>query len=202
MKNRIVIAIFCLLPVLLLSNYATTAAPTTDDLDVEVYIYEYGNPPPEIAALRDGRASTYTDLAVHGTMWQPQFRGHFSWAVKGWGTETRAVSGYENSYQWVHLSVPYATYIIGVAQKINYVEFCAKADHPNRTSPVRLDLWSHDTRLVSVPLSWPNSTAIHCVGVHFSPTIWKEDLGLSVLNKYDNLTDMVTLYKGWVYLDQ
>ena len=112
-------------------------------------------------------------------MWQPQFWSHVNKGVYGWGSvmsNKNAAGGYE----WAHISVPFPTYINSVAQYIMFVQFCAEADHPTRTKPTKLDLWA-DTKFFSSPIVWPNSTARQCIGVSFSPAIWKESLGLSVL---------------------
>ena len=195
MKYRWLFLIALLLPLIFLNNTATVAAPIPDEVNFQTYVYEEGNPPDELVHFLNLEGATNSDYTIHGTMWQPQFWSHVNRGVYGNGTvmsHKDAAGGYE----WAHISVPFPTYINGVAENIAFVQFCAEADHPSRTKPTKLQIWA-DTLIYNGTISWPNSTARQCVGVTFAP-IWKESLGLSVLIKYYNGTDKVTLDKAWV----
>ena len=124
-----------------LNNDTTAAAPISDPITFQTYIYEEGNPP---EFLDSEGAVPRSDWTIHGTMWQPQFWSHVNKGAYGWGSvmsNKNAAGGYE----WVHISVPYPTYINDVPQYIKYIEFCAQADYPTRTKPTKIDLCERDT---------------------------------------------------------
>jgi len=139
-----------------------------------------------------------TDIAVQGTLWRPERPRQFSlFQVKGWGIETKKkVAGDE----WVHITVPLITRLENRLQKIGKVEFCAKSTNGTATKPVRIDLWANKAQFKSQVIAWPADNNYHCIAISFSPAIWKESLGISVLFHYANSADRITLYKAWVLL--
>ncbi len=199
MKIRALLVLFLLLTFVFLSDHASLAAPEADDeASAITYTYEADNPPAELLAIRDTRTLTgYTDIYMQGTMWQPQFKGHFTWAVKTSGVETQAAAGFGGTYQWVHIAIPYPWAIDSTMMKIDEVTFCMKADHPTRTIPTKVELWSQVTKIFSGPMNWTNNSGIQCHTVDFSPAVQAGYLGVSVLVKYYNSTDMVTLHGVW-----
>ena len=113
-------------------------------------------------------------------MWRPEWPRHFSlFKVMGWGTVTRKrkTAGDE----WVHIAGPLVTRLESRLQKIGEVVFCAKSSNGKATRPSRVDLWANRKRFVSQAIAWPADNKYHCVSVTFSPPVWKESLGVSVL---------------------
>ena len=132
----------------------------------------------------------------HGTAWEVQAPTAFSIFQKlGWGTLVRAKAAGD---QWIHIPIPYTTYIADSPMNIYYVEFCAGSNHGAVTKPTRMDLWAEDGRFLSINLVWPADNADHCLGHFFSPTIWKQDLGMSILLHFANTSDTITMKKAWV----
>ncbi len=201
MKTRILIILFLCLPLLFLGNPPSTSASFAGEEGFQSFLYEYGNPPPEVIALRAARATTETDMDMQGTAWQPQFRGHFKWAVKPWGVETKAGDGYGDTYQWVHISIPVPYYVQGEQQYLSYVEFCAKSDNPTETKPTKIEVWSYQTRVYMGTITWPDSTATLCQSVILTPPYLASYLGVSVLVKYANTTDQLDLYGAWAMFE-
>ncbi len=201
MKNKLLLVLLLVVPFLFLNSNPSMAAPTGDDPGAVTYTYEAGNPPPEVIALRDARAGSPTDSSMQGTGWQPQFKGHFNWAVKSTGVETQAAAAYGNTYQWVHMPIPYPVHILNALLKVSLVEFCATADHPTRTMPTKIEIWGYSAgahvKLYSGSISWINSTNIVCHTVTFGVPAAYESLGVSVLIKYANTTDMIQLNHAW-----
>jgi len=144
----------------------------------------------------DGRPAPLnsSDVAVHGTGWVPQSRAGFSvWRPYGWGTATKSKAV---ANRWVHIPLVYPTYLVDIGQKLYYVEFCAQSTNGARTKPIQMDVWGGTTRIYTGAVVWPADNDSHCVGQSFST--WYEDVGLSVLLKFGNTADTITLYKAWV----
>lgn len=142
--------------------------------------------------------AVYTDLAVQGTMWQPQTRGAFKQFMPvGWGTATQLKPN-KPLDQWVHIGLPLITRQDSALRYIRYVEFCAWASNGAVTKPTAMDLWANGSAIGHYPFSWPADNGYHCYGRTFTPAIWKEALGISVLLHFANTTDTITLAKAWV----
>jgi hypothetical protein len=167
-------------------------------VEVKTFVFAHGEEPsPKTASLA---AIPWTDISVHGTMWTPELRSKFSlFRPYGWGTATKVKAAGD---QWVHIPIPYVTYLEDVAQKIRYVEFCAQSSAGSRTKPTALHLWAGSKRFYAGAISWPADNAYHCAGVSFSPGVWKEDLGVSVSLHYANAVDSITLYKAWAEFER
>lgn len=143
------------------------------------------------------------DFTNHGTAWVPEKRNNFShFKPFGWGTKTSVKLKFSPSNQWVHIPVPMPSRIANDFVNVQYVEFCARSSNGAYTKPIRWDLWNdHTGRFYSSGISWPANNDRNCIGHTFSPTVWVSDLGISVLIKYANNKDAVTLYKAWVRVE-
>jgi hypothetical protein len=151
--------------------------------------------PPFAAPENPGK----TDVAIQGTMWQPQTRKGFSlWQPLGWGTATRRKAN-KPADQWVHIGVPLITFLNGTALKVQYVEFCATSTNGAVAKPTRMDVWDNTAGIGSSNITWPADNAYHCAGRYFTPAAWRSTLGISVLLHFDNTTDTITLHKAWVH---
>ncbi len=138
----------------------------------------------------------WSHMAVQGTAWVAEKPNKFRrWRTYAWGVETRAE---KKSHQWVHIAVPTPTYIDTTRMHVYFVQFCAKAHNPTQSAPTMVHIWANNKRLVEQPITWPNKTEQHCVDVTLSPTEWMESVGISVLVKYANRKDKVTLQKAWI----
>ncbi len=201
MKYRILLIVFLLIPFVFMSSNTSLAAPVAEEVTVTSFTYPIDSPPMELVALRSARATNSVEMEEHGTMWQPQFRGHFKWAVKGWGTDTQAGDSYGNTYQWVHIGITYPYKIGGTTYKVSEVVFCANSNNPSQSKPTKVDLWGYyhpnNVRFHTENITWPNDTSIVCHSMVFSPAQQYADLGVSVLIKYANTTDVVTLDMAW-----
>lgn len=199
MKRRNSWLTLLIIPLVVGSVAFAGTGPTSPDPRGEVQSVTYGleeNAPPK--SPEPSGEAVRTDLAMHGTLWTAELRGQFQiFQPKGWGTTTRVKAA---SLQWVHIPLPYATFINGVAQRIQYVEFCAQSSNGAISKPVRMDLWANNQRFLSKNIGWLANNAIQCRNHAFATPVWKEDLGLSVLLNFANATDQITLYKAWVRL--
>lgn len=140
----------------------------------------------------------FVDIATQGTGWVVQRTGKFKVNKPyGWGVRTKAKAA---TQEWVHIPLNYTTFLDGTAMKLSKVEFCAQSTNPTQTKPVRMDVWANNKRISSVNISWPNSTGIVCKWIDYPSPKWYEAIGISVLVKYANSTDRVTLYKAWLRL--
>ncbi|MBI4672122.1 MAG: hypothetical protein HY741_10710 [Chloroflexi bacterium] len=139
-----------------------------------------------------------THIVMQGTMWQPEVRKGFgTWRPFAWGVQAkRKATGYQD--QWVHIGVPLMTYHEGIARKIKSVEFCAKSSNGAVTKPIWMDLYDNDVSIGQYAISWPADNAYHCFSKTFSPATWRSSLGVSVMLRFPNATDTITLYKAWV----
>ena len=137
------------------------------------------------------------DFTIHGTAWTVELRGQFSTVVpRGWGTLTRVKSA--GSY-WVHIPVPYPSVIAGSSMYVKYVEFCAKSSDYTKAYPVHWDMYDGSgSNFYSSNITWASDNAYHCIGATFTPGVWRQDLGISVLMTYQDTTTIFTLYKAWV----
>jgi hypothetical protein len=136
------------------------------------------------------------DFTNHGTAWVPQVGTSFSlFSPKGLGMLTKVkVAG----QQWVHIPMPYPSVIAGSGMYIAHVEFCAISTNGTSTRPIRWELWSNSGRFYVANITWPADNAEHCISHAFAAPVWQEDLGISVLLKFANTTDQITLRKAWV----
>jgi hypothetical protein len=209
MKARLLFSLVLIAAALVLSSGNITAFAQEDTGDVismapegvvvTTYVFPYGEKPFDRSKI-GVTAVPWTDIAVHGTMWNAENRGQFS-ALKtfGWGTYTKAKAV---GTQWVHIAIPYVTYLEDIAQKVRYVEFCAQSSAGATTKPSRLDIWGGATRFYTGAIVWPANNNRNCVGTFFTPGVWKEDLGISVQLNYANTADTITLYKAWASFEQ
>ena len=137
------------------------------------------------------------DFTNHGTAWVPEFRAQFTAFIpRGWGTQTKAKA--VGSY-WVHMPMPYPSVLAASVMYIKYVEFCGKSNNYTKVYPVHWDLYEGSgTNFYSSNITWPSDNAYHCYGVSFTPGVWQQDLGISLLMTYQDTTTYFTLYKAWV----
>ena len=139
-----------------------------------------------------------THVAVQGTDWVAERPGRFrTWKPYAWGVETRAK---EATQQWVHIPIPTLTYVDGTPLKVMHLEFCARTSAPNKSKPVAIHIWANQSRVYTESISWPSTRSEHCHKVDFSPPVWMESVGVSVLVKYANRRNKVTLTKAWISL--
>jgi hypothetical protein len=136
------------------------------------------------------------DFTNHGTAWVPQVGASFSlFSPRGLGMLTQAkVAG----QQWVHIPIPFPSVMSGSGMNITHVEFCAISTNGTSTKPVKWELWSNGGRFYVASISWPADNAEHCIYHDFAAPVWQEDLGISVLLKFANTTNQITLRKAWV----
>jgi len=197
MKSKLPLIILLLIPLLIGSAPVTIiSSPVPDDpVEATTYVYEYDpdNPVPlEVVSPN----AVLTDVAVHGTLWRAEKPNKFSkFKNFGWGIWTKVkIPG----NQWVHITVPLITQDESLTSKISRVEFCAKSSNGAKTKPTAIHLWSQGVKFSAHTISWPAVNTIHCAGIKFLTATWREDLGISVLIYYKNITHEVTLYKAWV----
>lgn len=139
-----------------------------------------------------------THIAVQGTDWVAERPQKFRrWKAYAWGVETRAK---EATQEWVHIPIPTPTYIDGTPLKVMHLEFCAKASAPRKSAPVAVHIWANQSRIYTETIAWPLTRAEHCHKIDFSPPRWMESVGVSVLVKYANRRNTVTLTKAWISL--
>jgi hypothetical protein len=137
------------------------------------------------------------DFTNHGTAWMPELPGKLDTNKPvGWG---RAISPTLAGSYWVHIPIPFATVLAGSAMKMQYIEFCAQSSNGvGGTKPVTMDLWENAGKFLTVPVVWAANNSKQCFGYTFNPTVWHQDLGISVLLTFVNPADTITLYKAWV----
>lgn len=190
MNYRAIASLFLLLPLLFGSSSAQEAAP------------EYSHPPvssPSTGTITYGELpppppTPYTDVTVHGTMWQPEKRSQFSvWSPKGWATQARIkVAGYE----WVHISVPIMSVMESRSQYVDNLEFCARSTNGAVSHPQHVDAYAGDTVFFSYNITWPADNSYRCFSMNIGHN-WKADLGISVQLHFGNTTSSIYLYKAW-----
>jgi hypothetical protein len=200
MNKKIIIAFLLVLPLLLGSIYISRGETEVQaqEPNVTTITYEFDENAPQLP--RSPGALPWTDIAVHGTNWVAETRYQLSmFKPWGWGTAAKAKAAGD---QWVHISVPYITYLEDKAQMIRYVEFCAKSTNGAASKPTDFHLWAHNTRFYTGTITWPANNNINCHGVTFNPGVWKQDLGISVRLHFANNSDAITLYKAWVQTEE
>lgn len=165
------------------------ANPDLQEPEVTSGVYDGGETTPY------ERAAVFTDFAIHGTAWVKEGNTTSKFKYMGWGTEVKAKAA---GNIWVHIPIPFNTYINGVPQKVQHIEFCAKSSHGAVTKPTDFHVRTSQARVKMVYLNWPVDNYYHCGWVNFNPPVWYEDIGLSVLLHFDNTTDQITLYKAWL----
>ncbi len=136
------------------------------------------------------------DFTNHGTGWVNETPTQVELTYKAWGAVARAKT--TPGEYWVHIPMPFPTYLASSFMNIKYVEFCAKSTNGAVSKPVHMDLWANDGKFLNGLITWPADNAKHCSGHTFFNPIWKQDLGISVKIYFANTTDKVTLYKAWV----
>jgi hypothetical protein len=162
--------------------------------EYETGVYTPGVDDPAVPSAIAG----FTDLVAHGSAWRPQTPWNLAYFKPyGWGTE---IKGKGAGDQWIHMPIPYASYIDATALKVSHIEFCAKSTNGALTKPTRLDLWSNWDKIAQYTITWPADNGQHCAWVNYSTPAWRESLGMSVLVHFANATDRVVLYKAWVRL--
>lgn len=177
MNNRLTTILLALALLLVLGAGSTLAAPN--------------------ASIKQVAPAGDYDFTIHGTAWQPEFRSQFTAFIpKGFGTQTKArVVG---SY-WVHLSLPYPSVMAGSSMYVKYVEFCGKSNNYTKAYPVHWDMYEgNGSNFYSSNITWPSDNAYHCIGATFSPGVWRQDLGISLIMTYQDTATIFTLYKAWV----
>jgi len=137
------------------------------------------------------------DFTNHGTDWVAERRGKFSlFKPFGWGTKTKVKAA---TQEWVHIPVPMPSRIADDLVNVQYVEFCAQSSKGGKSKPIQWDLWDDNSgRFYSESIIWPADNLKHCIGHTFNPPYWASNLGVSVLIKYANKYNSVTLFKAWV----
>jgi hypothetical protein len=199
MNRRISLISLLMIPILLGSVAFTGAGGTPPNQKVvdQSITYELDQntaPGSQVPSL--GGEAIFTDMAMHGTLWTPEIRTNFAlFRSYGWGTATKVKAA---SLQWVHFPLSYPTYINGVSQRIQYVEFCAQSSSGFRSGPTRMDLWAHNVRFLIETFAWPPNNNINCHGHLFATPIWRQDLGISVQLGFANTADTITLFKAWM----
>lgn len=142
--------------------------------------------------------SGQSHVAVQGTNWVAERPGRFlRWRPYAWGVMTRAKAA---GQQWVHIAVPTTTVIDDTALSVFHVEFCATTTQPTKSAPVAVHLWADNNVIHTENISWPNTTSKHCHQIDFAPATWFESVGISVLVKYANDRNKVTLNRAWIAL--
>jgi hypothetical protein len=143
------------------------------------------------------------DFTNHGTAWVPERRGKFKlFKPFGWGIRTKVKAKWAPTNEWVHIPIPMPSRIANDFVSVKYVQFCAQSTNSAATKPIRWDLWDDNSgRIFARNISWPADNARHCVEYTFNPVKWASNLGISVLVKYANATDQITLYKAWVRVE-
>jgi hypothetical protein len=139
-----------------------------------------------------------THVAVQGTDWVAERPQKFRrWKAFAWGVETRAK---EATQEWVHIPIPTLTFVDSTALKVMHLEFCAKTSAPKRSKPIAIHIWANQKRVYTETIVWPVTQSEYCHKVDFSPPIWMESVGVSVLVNYANRRNKVTLTKAWISL--
>jgi hypothetical protein len=177
--------------VLVLSRGSTLGAPAPTSLG-------------ESSRMLDAPANPgQTHVALQGTAWVPQNASQFSlWQPQPWGIEAKRKAT-APAKQWVFVGLPLIPFLGGVAQKVQYVEFCAKSSNGAASKPLLMQLNEQDLVLVQTPVTWPADNLYHCFGYDFGAgAIWRSTLGLGVQFQFAKATDKITLYKAWVALTE
>jgi|GEM_PF-2734941 len=195
MKALKVISILVVMA-LMLTGVAAFRAPAraqTDSPSAEGSIIIYS---PELGEVGPGAPlANETDLAMQGTGWAAEGISAFkTFKPYGWGTLTRK---YAASEAWVHAPLVATSYLNGVAQKLRYVEFCAKSSNGVSTKPITLDVWNNTGKTSSDAIAWPADNAYHCIGKTYATPAFHQSVGISVKLHFANGTDTITLYKAW-----
>jgi hypothetical protein len=174
------------------SSVRAQTGESTPEFETGVYTPGVDDPAMPLAI------SGFTDIAMQGTAWVEERPWRFfSFRYWGWGTETKAKLVTD---EWVHIAIPYATYIDSSQLKISHVEFCAQSTAGVRTKPVAWHLWANGSRFATYNINWPADNLQHCAWVNYPTPFWKEALGYSVKLHYANTADKITLFKAWVRL--
>ena len=151
---------------------------------------------PLTAAAGDSPTARYLGtltLGSHGSAWVPQVRGKFAlWRPYGWGTATRVTLAGVGD-QWVHIQVPAASFFDESLTTLWSAQFCARSSNGARTKPIQIDIWNGTSRIYSAPIAWNGDNLDHCWEVGFTPPLWAETVGISVLLRFANSTDQITL---------
>ncbi len=191
MKLRLIATLILVLLLPFGLSFMTTGAeanPEMQEPEVTSGVYDGAEPVPY------ERGAVFTDYAIHGTAWVKEGPVTSMFKSMGWGTEVKAKAAGDI---WVHIPIPFNTYLNGVAQKVTHVEFCAKSSHGSITKPIKLHVRTSQSLPRSTNISWPADNNYHCAWIDFPPT-WYEDIGVSVLLHFANTTDKITLYKAWL----
>jgi hypothetical protein len=121
-----------------------------------------------------------------------------SLTYRGWGAIAKAKTA--AGQYWIHIPVPYPTRIANSLMKIKFVEFCAQSTNGANTKPVRMDLWEYNGMFASVNINWWADNNKHCFTYTLPTPAFHQGMGISVLLKFANTTDRITLYKAWTRL--
>jgi hypothetical protein len=176
------------------SNKSALAQTDSSAVADTVVVYTPGEGESPVPSAFTGN----TDLVHQGTAWVRELTGKFAvFRPYGWGTLTRVKAAGD---YWVHIPVPYASVIDGQALKFKYAEVCGYSSNGAATKPIKLDLWQNTIKIGSWAITWPADNNYHCAGVSFGTPEWKDSVGISVLLRYANTTDTITLAKAWIRL--
>lgn len=173
-------------------NYRVTTALLAVALIFALGVNTGNAAPPVVADPGD------YDFTTHGTDWVNETPANVALSYKGWGAIARAKTA--AGQYWVHIPVPFPSRIANSLMKIKFVEFCAQSTNGANSKPVQMDLWEYPGQFASVGIAWPADNAKHCFTYTLNPAAFHQDLGVSVLLKFANTTDRITLYKAWVRL--
>ncbi len=180
MKRRTTVTLLVLL-VLLLNTSSTSLAAPKESVQLQ------------------GPELIYVNAVSIAGPWEAEIPWAFSMFKRfGWGTEVKVKA---TGQQWVHISVPNTYFLNNAFYSVSSVEFCAKSSNPGGTTgskPIRVDVWSYDTRISTQNISWGNNTNIQCFGPTYNPALLYRDITISVLLKFGNVNHKITLYRAEV----
>jgi hypothetical protein len=114
-----------------------------------------------------------------------------------WGTGVKAKTA---GNQWVHIAIPYISYLDGTVLNLQHAEFCVKSTNGADTKPVKIEVWDNEVRNGSWPIFWPGDNSYHCIWIDYLTPGWFESVGISVQLHFANTIDKITLYKAWIIM--
>jgi hypothetical protein len=160
------------------------------------FVTRPANPPAvPVPAAREA-ITGFSDIPAHGTAWVPEKKGQFkTFRPYGWGTMIKAKTVGD---KWIHLPLVFPVYLDATPLKVNMVEFCAQPSAVGTAYPVRMDVWADTVKVYTTNITWWSDSSYHCYNYVWSTSTWYQDLGLSILLRFTNTSDYITMYKGWV----
>lgn len=178
---------------------ASNAPPVSPTVELSAFP-PMDEPPPPSAGPEVVHNPGLGEVEMMGTMWQPQNRKQFrEWYVLGWGSAVRLKPAKAPSDEWIHISPATVTRANNVWQKVSSVTFCAATSNPTVSKPLAIHLWAENNyRFYMGNVTWSNITTRQCKTVTFSPVVTKFGVNISLLVRFANGTDQVTLQEVWV----